>query len=645
MTDPLNGRVTRFEQNEANVDAWAKGDSNTSVDFGGGAVRSPAKLIRDNDAVINASGLLAVVASGVATTAQNAQNAQTSAQQAAVAGRAYPTTAAALADAALAAGASFSAPLSDGSMQSYTKTSGTVATAIGAPFLALPAFQNVFQPGFSGPFSGYLSAVVDELQQIIEGINVAGQKENWLQQMFMALATFKVGLTALGLTTLADVQIGGTATFTSKPVFNVPPSFSGGMELIDDGLSKFTGWYWVVTDANGNILLGIDTNLNLYAYGTENRLKLIESNIAANTLAIANLQSQLAVGGYADAASWSVYADSNFALRSVRKSDGQSFLLTATGDRASNPTITADGVNAIWRSSANASIANGGLMYRKLDGSAPAYPAMPLASIAAWGDSMTQGVGSTSPNTYCEILASLTGLPVYNGGVGGQTSTQIAARQGGKPLIVSVAGQVIPGTGAAVAVNTISISPLNQNAQPQNLTGTIGGAAVKLVRTNGSSSTDVFTLQQSTATGTDLNCPDGSTLLVDTFGRDSWVTVIYSGYNGGSILADTQAMASFLKSLNKRFLVLSLPSGATPYDTSDTKGYNNSLAAAFPNNFADLRSYLVAQYDPSIPQDVIDHGNNIVPSSIVSSQPHLNAKGQLAQATFVYNQLKTRGWI
>lgn len=54
MSDALNSRVARFEANEANVDAWVKGDASTSVDFGGGAVRSPAKLIADNQAAISA---------------------------------------------------------------------------------------------------------------------------------------------------------------------------------------------------------------------------------------------------------------------------------------------------------------------------------------------------------------------------------------------------------------------------------------------------------------------------------------------------------------------------------------------------------------------------------------------------------------
>jgi len=47
------------------------------------------------------------------------------------------------------------------------------------------------------------------------------------------------------------------------------------------------------------------------------------------------------------------------------------------------------------------------------------------ASIAAWGDSLTAGAGVWP---YPDQLSALLGRAVYNGGSGGNTSTQIAAR-------------------------------------------------------------------------------------------------------------------------------------------------------------------------------------------------------------------------
>ena len=84
-------------------------------------------------------------AAAITETGQNraaAETANTQAQAAKVAavaaGKLYGSTAAALADSGLAVGASFSAPLSDGSLQPYTKTSSSVATAIGEPFIGSP---------------------------------------------------------------------------------------------------------------------------------------------------------------------------------------------------------------------------------------------------------------------------------------------------------------------------------------------------------------------------------------------------------------------------------------------------------------------------------------------------------------------------
>ncbi|UKI37282.1 MAG: hypothetical protein L6V93_03600 [Clostridiales bacterium] len=54
-------------------------------------------------------------------------------------------------------------------------------------------------------------------------------------------------------------------------------------------------------------------------------------------------------------------------------------------------------------------------------------------SVACWGDSITYGQGSGDVNKYSypAVLKDLSGLNVINMGVGGETNTTIAARQGG----------------------------------------------------------------------------------------------------------------------------------------------------------------------------------------------------------------------
>jgi hypothetical protein len=64
-------------------------------------------------------------------------------------------------------------------------------------------------------------------------------------------------------------------------------------------------------------------------------------------------------------------------------------------------------------------------------------------SIVAFGDSLTAGAGSSSAaHCYPAIAAALFYPPrdIINKGIGEQTSTQIATRQGGLPLLLAVQG-------------------------------------------------------------------------------------------------------------------------------------------------------------------------------------------------------------
>ncbi|PKP69094.1 MAG: hypothetical protein CVT82_12610 [Alphaproteobacteria bacterium HGW-Alphaproteobacteria-4] len=68
--------------------------------------------------------------------------------------------------------------------------------------------------------------------------------------------------------------------------------------------------------------------------------------------------------------------------------------------------------------------------------------------VATWGDSLTVGAGASAPSAAFPAVASGLRSPVRdiaNLGIGGQTSTQIAARQGGVPIAVSLATGSIPG--------------------------------------------------------------------------------------------------------------------------------------------------------------------------------------------------------
>ena len=118
-------------------------------------------------------------------------------------------------------------------------------------------------------------------------------------------------------------------------------------------------------------------------------------------------------------------------------------------------------------------------------------------------------------------------------------------------------------------------------------------------------------------------------------------TIIWSGRNNvytgtgtgpAYVLADIATMVSQLTSSN--YLVLSVLNGDYGgWDSVGGGGYaditslNASLAATYGTHYIDIRSILVASYNPLLTLDVSDHTRDIVPSSLRSDAIHLNTAG------------------
>lgn len=177
---------------------------------------------------------------------------------------------------------------------------------------------------------------------------------------------------------------------------------------------------------------------------------------------------------------------------------------------------------------------------------------------AAWGDSLTVGTGGTP---YTTTLATLRNAFVYNGGVGGDTSTQIKTR-----------------------------------------------------------------------------------MLADT-AKYSYYTIIWAGRNNftspATVKADIAAMVAALTTT--KYVVLSVLnqdaaaewSGGADYTTITT--LNSDLATTYSGHYVDVRADLVAGYNVALPQDVIDHGHDVPPTSLRSDAIHLNTAGY----TLVANSVNT----
>ncbi len=129
----------------------------------------------------------------------------------------------------------------------------------------------------------------------------------------------------------------------------------------------------------------------------------------------------------------------------------------------------------------------------------------------------------------------------------------------------------------------------------------------------------------------------------------SWPTIIWSGRNDitGSlstdepiILSNIASMVAALQSVgNSRYLVMGIINrnnetvGTANHD--EIVQINSDLAALYGANYWDVRAYLISQYNPANPQDVIDYGNDVTPTSLRAEPLHPNAAGNLKIAQWL----------
>lgn len=119
-------------------------------------------------------------------------------------------------------------------------------------------------------------------------------------------------------------------------------------------------------------------------------------------------------------------------------------------------------------------------------------------------------------------------------------------------------------------------------------------------------------------------------------------TVIWAGRNNypGPAWVKTHIAEMVAALKHDNYLVVGItnsteePRGSERLKIMDT--LNADLKAAYGIRFVDVRPLLVAAYDKALPQDVIDHENDVVPASLRSDKLHLNTAGYkvVAQAIF-----------
>ncbi|MDR3547797.1 MAG: tail fiber domain-containing protein [Candidatus Pacebacteria bacterium] len=261
-------------------------------------------------------------------------------------------------------------------------------------------------------------------------------------------------------------------------------------------------------------------------------------------------------------------------------------------------------------------------------------------NITAWGDSLTAGKEDGTTVSYPnQLQADLPGTVVTTEGVGGNTSTQIGIRQGGVTTTATISGGQIPASGGVTVTFPTGYEPVTTSGPSTGVSGTIAGVYGTVTL-----SASVYTFTRATA-GTAVTV-SSAPFIVNTGSLNNGTVIIWAGRNNlqypTQVESDIAAMVASLPS-PKRYLIMSVLNGEGEgpgtLAYSDIMSINASLAATYPNNYIDVRTYLVSQYNPSLSQDVTDYASDTPPNSLRFDAIHLNAAGYTLVAQQVANWL------
>lgn len=218
--------------------------------------------------------------------------------------------------------------------------------------------------------------------------------------------------------------------------------------------------------------------------------------------------------------------------------------------------------------------------------------------ITCWGDSLTAGGGWTT------TLAALTGLPVYNGGTGGENAKTIVARQGGDVMFVN--NITIPATTTPVliadrdvdgGIKTIlgsTVTPLLQGGGHVNpcQIGEVEGV-LAWTGSNYADMTGNWVFTRSVAgDAVPITRPTAIRTNFDMH-RNAGIQIIFIGQNGGyasnaDLILQHRRMIEHARATHTVVLGLSSGSAALRAD------YEAAMRAEFGRYFISLREYLAA---------------------------------------------------
>lgn len=275
----------------------------------------------------------------------------------------------------------------------------------------------------------------------------------------------------------------------------------------------------------------------------------------------------------------------------------------------------------------------------------------PDNKVAAFGDSLT------AAGWIDTVVEPALGVTCTNLGRAGYGSTDIAVRQGGITLKLSLKNNQIPASGdteATVIYPTDGFSPYVDT----EFGGTINGIDCVLRH---DVNTNAWTLTR-TSTGSVINIPN-SVEFIHAAPKlfENQVQILWMGRNnvGPSNFHDVvtrnmQGCVERLRPYNKRYVVVSVTNAS--YEPIGTQNYdaiinlNAAFAEKYGERYFDLRKYLIEKglSDAGITPteaDLVAISEDRIPPSIMNDAVHPNEIGYEVVGNAILNFIKNKGWF
>ena len=278
-----------------------------------------------------------------------------------------------------------------------------------------------------------------------------------------------------------------------------------------------------------------------------------------------------------------------------------------------------------------------------------------VASGAAWGSSSIAGTGATASTNLVGRLATLLGVPIYNGGNGGELVTHHAARSGAIPALVTIADGLIPASGAvAVTVENFTAARLDRlksySGSLASVPGTVAYSGGTLRFTRASSGSPLRIAPKTPFLPNDSDKRQLFTLLWP--GKN---TLVDSPSDSQQVIDYTHAMDRYLGGTNSRNIILGHFTDAGTSAGSSVRSainrVNEQYATDFGERFIDIQSFVTSRYIwyvsgvSPLQSDLDEQAAGNKPTSLAYDGLHFNEAGYNAIAWFVLARLKQLGWF